>query len=136
MLVNFEQLSKDSMPNILWIWDMNKFKLASVLIQTSAIRCVAWEPRQPRLALCTNNNKLYMWSAQGCVAIEAPCEATFLIQSLKWMPNGTALVLVGKDHFCVAYFQPAQVERRATDVNKASQQNDEESSDTENSNSV
>ena len=30
----------DSMPNILWIWDMNKFRLTNVLIQTMAIKCI------------------------------------------------------------------------------------------------
>ena len=27
------------MPNIIWIWDMVKFKLTNVLIQTMAIKC-------------------------------------------------------------------------------------------------
>jgi hypothetical protein len=29
----------DSMPNILWIWDLIKFRLTNVLIQTMAIKC-------------------------------------------------------------------------------------------------
>ena len=29
----------DSMPNILWIWDLVKFRLTNVLIQTMAIKC-------------------------------------------------------------------------------------------------
>lgn len=97
------------MPNILWIWDMTKFKLTNVLIQTNAIRCVCWDPSQARLALCTNTNKLYMWSPQGCVAIEVPCEATFLIQSIRWCQankGGSSLLLIGKEHFCMAYIQP------------------------------
>lgn len=95
----------DSMPNILWIWDMKKFKLTNVLIQTMAVKCVSWDPRQNRLALCTNNNKIYMWSPQGCVSVEAPCEATFSIQTLKWNKDGQSIVLIGKDHFCVTYIQ-------------------------------
>lgn len=69
--------NKDSMPNILWIWDMNKFKLTNVLIQTMAIRCVCWDSKQSRLALCTNNNKIYMWSPQGCISVETPCEGWY-----------------------------------------------------------
>ena len=95
----------DSMPNILWIWDMSKFKLTNVLIQTMAIRHVCWDSRQCRLALCTNNNKVYMWSPQGCISVEAPCEATFLITALKWNPDGNSLILIGKDQFCVTYLQ-------------------------------
>jgi hypothetical protein len=46
-----------------------------------------------------------MWSPQGCISVETPCEATFLIQSIKFSPNGTSLILIGKDQFCVTYFQ-------------------------------
>ncbi len=95
----------DSMPNILWIWDMNKFKLTNVLIQTQSIKHVSWDPRQCRLALCTQNNKIYMWSPQGCISVEAPCEATFLIMTLKWNIDGNSLILIGKDQFCVTYLQ-------------------------------
>ncbi len=62
------------MPNILWIWDLVKFKLTNVLIQIMAVKCVCWDPRQARFALCTNNNKIYMWSPQGCISVETPCE--------------------------------------------------------------
>ncbi len=55
--------------------------------------------------MCTNNNKIYMWSPQGCISVETPCEATFLIQSLKWNHDGNSLVLIGKDQFCVTYLQ-------------------------------
>lgn len=95
----------DSMPNILWIWDMVKFKLANVLIQVMAVKCVSWDPKQARLALCTNNNKIYMWSPQGCISVETPCEASFTIQLIKWSYNGTSLILIGKDQFCVTYLQ-------------------------------
>lgn len=95
----------DSMPNIIWIWDMIKFKLTNVLIQTMAVKCVSWDPKQSRLALCTSNNKIYMWSPQGCISVETPCEATFLIQSIKWNHDGNSFILIGKDQFCVTYLQ-------------------------------
>lgn len=93
------------MPNILWIWDLTVFKLTNVLIQIMAVKCVSWDPKQARLALCTNNNKIYMWSPQGCISVETPCEATFLIQAIKWNKDGTSLILIGKDQFCVTYLQ-------------------------------
>ena len=33
-----------------------------------------WDPHQPRLALCTSSNKLYLWSPTGCVSVEVPAE--------------------------------------------------------------
>jgi len=107
----------DSMPNILWLWDMSKFKLANVLIQTQAIKHVTWDPRQCRLALCTNNNKIYMWSPQGCISVEAPCEATFLIVCVRWNADGNSLMLIGKDQFCVCYLQ-ANANSNTNDVNQ------------------
>lgn len=66
---------------------------------------VSWDPTQDRLALCTGNNKIYMWSPHGCISVETPCETSFLIQSLKWNRDGNSLMLVGKDRFCVVYLQ-------------------------------
>ena len=44
-----------------------------------------------------------MWSPQGCISVEVPCEATFLIQSIKWNRDGNSLTLISKDQFCVCY---------------------------------
>ena len=46
-----------------------------------------------------------MWTPQGCISVEAPCESTFLIQSIKWNHDGNSLVLIGKDQFCLTYLQ-------------------------------
>jgi hypothetical protein len=71
------------MPNILWIWSMIKFQLINILIQTHPIKCVSWDPYQVRLALCCGNNKVYMWSPQGCISVEVPCEGLFLFFLIK-----------------------------------------------------
>ena len=46
-----------------------------------------------------------MWTPQGCISVEAPCESTFLIQNIKWTQDGNSLVLIGKDQFCLTYLQ-------------------------------
>lgn len=102
------------MPNILWIWDMTKFKLMNVLIQISPIKCVSWDTNSVRLALCTGNNKIYMWSPQGCISVEAPCEATFTIQNIKWNQIDNNILLIGKDHFCVTYFSDDNVVKKSS----------------------
>lgn len=35
---------------------------------------IEWDPTQTRLALCTGNNKIYMWSPSGCLSVEVPGE--------------------------------------------------------------
>uniref|UniRef100_A0A669EYK9 WD repeat containing, antisense to TP73 n=1 Tax=Oreochromis niloticus TaxID=8128 RepID=A0A669EYK9_ORENI len=68
----------DNMASAVWVWNMQKMSLEAVLEQTSAVRCFQWDPRHPRLALCTGNTKLYLWSPGGCVAVQVPTEGNFL----------------------------------------------------------
>lgn len=67
-------LLTDNIPNAVWIWDVQKLKLCVVLEQLCAIQAFQWDPRQPRLALCTGNSKVYLWSPAGCVAVQVPME--------------------------------------------------------------
>ncbi|KAK3701374.1 hypothetical protein QZH41_008742, partial [Actinostola sp. cb2023] len=65
----------DNMPNAVWIWDVPNLCLAVLLLQSNPIKAMEWDPLQSRLALCTNNNKLYMWSPAGCVSVVIPSES-------------------------------------------------------------
>lgn len=93
----------DNMPNVVWIWDVVNLRLSVVLQQTNPVREIKWDPTQARLAICTANNKLYLWSPAGCVSVTVPVEASFTVQRLAWNPNGKSLVLIGTSHFCVCY---------------------------------
>lgn len=93
----------DNMPNTLWIWDIQRLTLCTVLIQGAAIKCIKWDPNRTRLALCTGTNKLYMWSPAGCLSVQVPVEGSFLVQSLKWSPEGNAILLLSKDQMCTCY---------------------------------
>ena len=94
----------DNMPNVLWIWDVTKLCLAVLLLQLNPIREFLWDPVQSRLAICTANSKLYLWSPAGCVSVSVPTESTFTVQRMIWHPSGTALALIGGTHFCICYF--------------------------------
>ncbi|XP_034027428.1 WD repeat-containing protein WRAP73-like [Thalassophryne amazonica] len=93
----------DSMASVLWVWEMQKSSLEAVLEHTAAVRCFQWDPRRPRLALCTGNSKLYLWSPTGCVCVPVPTENGFQVQSLIWHCGGDSLILLGKDHLCVCF---------------------------------
>lgn len=96
----------DNMPCAVWIWDVANLRLSVLLLQTSPVRELRWDPRQPRLALCTANSRLYLWSPAGCVSVTVPVEASgFTVQRLVWHPDGKSLALVGSTHFCVCYLQ-------------------------------
>ena len=93
----------DNMSAAVWVWDVAKLRLAALLLQTLPVREAKWDPRQARLAVCTGNNKLYLWSPAGCVSATVPGEANFAVQRLAWNPDGKSLALVGSSHFCVCY---------------------------------
>ncbi|CAL8252237.1 unnamed protein product [Arctogadus glacialis] len=93
----------DNMASVVWVWDMQKMSLEAVLEQTAAVRCFQWDPRRPRLALCTGTPRLYLWSPAGSVSVQVPSEGGFQVHALSWHSNGESLVLIGKDHLCLCY---------------------------------
>lgn len=82
----------DNMPQSLWVWDMQRLSLLAVLEQTAPVRCFVWDPRRPRLALCTGNTKVYLWSPAGCVSVNVPVEGMDRVspQCLPWHYNQTS----------------------------------------------
>lgn len=96
----------DNMPCCVWIWDIQKMRLSVVLEQMSPVRSFHWDPIQPRLAICTGNSKVYLWSPTGCVSVQVPVEGTFNVLSLAWHPLGEdSVLLMSKDHLCICYLE-------------------------------
>ena len=91
----------DSMPSVLWIWDIRHLELTAILVQKDPIRAAAWDPTCTRLVLCTGSSHLYMWTPSGayCVSIPFP---QFTITDLKWNSDGSCLLLKDKESFCCA----------------------------------
>ncbi|CAK8694465.1 unnamed protein product [Clavelina lepadiformis] len=95
----------DSMKTAVHIWSMLKLSLYVVLLQASPIKCARWDPHTSRLALCTGNDKLYLWSPSGSVSVQVPISATFHVHSLKWHPSAESLLLMSKDQMCICYLE-------------------------------
>ena len=93
----------DNMPCAVWVWDMVELGLAALLLQTTAVKDLSWDPTQPRLAIAAGNSRLYLWSPAGCVSVCVPCDPSFSLSRLAWHPSGTSLVLLSSSHFCVCY---------------------------------
>ncbi|NWQ83772.1 WRP73 protein, partial [Columbina picui] len=105
----FLATKNDNIPNAVWIWDIQKLKLFVVLEQLCAVQSFQWDPRQPRLAVCTGNSKVYLWSPAGCVAVQVPLEGDFQIVSLSWHTSGDSMALLSKDNFCMCYLEREEV---------------------------
>ncbi|XP_026546957.1 WD repeat-containing protein WRAP73-like, partial [Notechis scutatus] len=102
---SFLATKNDNLPNTVWIWDVQKMKLYGVLEHLGPIQHFHWDPKQPRLALCTGNTKVYLWSAAGCASVQIPMEGDFKVTSLCWHPSEDSLILLSKDNFCLCYLE-------------------------------
>ncbi|KAH6790477.1 Transducin/WD40 repeat-like superfamily protein [Perilla frutescens var. frutescens] len=91
----------DSMPTVLWVWDVQHLELAAILIQKDPIRAAAWDPTCPRLVVCTGSTNLYMWTPSGAYCINVPFPQ-FSVLDLKWNSDGSCLLLKDKESFCCA----------------------------------
>ncbi|KAG6497513.1 WD repeat-containing protein WRAP73-like isoform X1 [Zingiber officinale] len=89
----------DNMPTVLWIWDIRRLELVSVLVQKDPIRAVAWDPTCPRLVLCTGTPQLYMWTSTGACCVNIPLP-DFVVCDIKWNSDGSCLLLKDREWFC------------------------------------
>lgn len=92
----------DNIPNTLWVWDTKDLSLHSVLHQLAPIKQAKWDPTRARLALCTGSRTVYVWSPQGASCIQVPLPG-FSVNSLSWNADGSALLLLDRDVYCVAF---------------------------------
>lgn len=103
----------DNMPGTLWIWDIRRLALCTVMILNSPIKSVKWDPHQARLAVATGTSKLYMWSPAGSLSVEVPVEGSFNVQGLLWHTEGNTILLMSKDQMCVCYLTDNTAETAA-----------------------
>eukprot|EP00462_Mataza_sp_D1_P005949 CAMPEP_0175125378 /NCGR_PEP_ID=MMETSP0087-20121206/3284_1 /TAXON_ID=136419 /ORGANISM="Unknown Unknown, Strain D1" /LENGTH=553 /DNA_ID=CAMNT_0016407211 /DNA_START=41 /DNA_END=1699 /DNA_ORIENTATION=+ len=80
---NFLATRNDNMPKAVWVWDMRRLALSSVLKQQHLARDFAWDPSRNRLLLAANTAKLYMWSPEGCSVVDVP-GGDFVVRKLQW----------------------------------------------------
>ncbi|XP_066972762.1 WD repeat-containing protein WRAP73-like [Macrobrachium rosenbergii] len=93
----------DNMPATIWIWSIPKLMLKAVLVHVNPVKDFAWDPQQPRLAICTGTSHVYFWSPFGCLTVAVPGAPTLQISSLRWNPAGSRVALMGRDQFSVCF---------------------------------
>ena len=97
------------MEKIIYIWgnlieDNQSILYPQTVIETlEKITCIAWSPVATKLAICTNNDKLYLWSEQSILSIENPNDYRFNVKALKWSPDGKTLLLMNRTQMMVVF---------------------------------
>lgn len=92
----------EGMPAAVWIWDVARLELCSALIQKDQVRSFSWDPNQPRLAICTASDKVFLWAPGGASCVHVPLPG-FSASKLTWHPSGQSFALASKDAFCCAF---------------------------------
>lgn len=95
---------EDSKPNTVWIWETRKLQPFSLITHKMSVRAFKWNPVHCRLAICTGNSRVYLWSPDGASWVDIS-SARFSVKGLRWSPNGDCLILLGKEKFCCCYFE-------------------------------
>lgn len=95
----------ENMPTTVWVWDIQKLALCSVLSHRKPIKSIMWDPCRHRMCISTSNSKLYLWSPEGCSIVDVPLP-DFIVRKAEWSPDGNSLLLMDKTTFCCCYLVP------------------------------
>lgn len=114
----------DNMPRAVWVWDVARMALACVLDQLAPVRAVRWDPTSERLAIGTDNGKLYLWTPQGASIVDVPA-ASFNVRGIHWNADGNSLALVDRARFCCVYLHPEEEEEESEDDEEDEDDEDE-----------
>lgn len=97
------QTEPDSSINSKGLIPPNKQSPHSIIEQVSDVTCVAWNPKSEKLAICTGNDKLYLWTEESILSIENPNDCRFCINALRWSPDGKNLILMSKTQMLICF---------------------------------
>lgn len=92
----------DNMPNVAWVWDTARLRLASVVIHKAPVRALQWHPTRDTLAISTGSARIYFWAPTGASWVDVPAER-FIVRTIRWSPGGGALLLCSQDRMCCCY---------------------------------
>lgn len=100
----------DDRPQSLWIWDITRLELTSVLIHSSPVKTVTWDPSgAPRCAIACSSPSLAVWTPYGASYMPLPTAdaPSFKVSTVRWSADGeTVMVSDKKETAFAAYFAP------------------------------
>jgi WD40 repeat protein len=78
-------------PTYVWIWDMVKCQLNSLIQQREPVKDICWAPSCQNLNISSSNNKIFLWSLRGASVCQVPTmnqKDDFKVTQVAWNPNG------------------------------------------------
>lgn len=96
---SFLATKNDNMPKVLFVWDMNRMCLMTVLIHLNEVIDFKWSKSQFILFISTGNNKLYYFTLESCNIIEI--NQGFKNCSLLLSDNGKKMFIKDENNFVI-----------------------------------
>ena len=91
-------------PNVVWIWDIQRLCLNTLMIQKNEVTNLTWCPKTPTLNVSTANGKLYLWTIRVASVCQVPVNKdNFNVYSVQWNPNGKSFAALDKNGLVFVY---------------------------------
>ena len=97
-------------PHAVFIYDCMNFQLKSVLIHKNSVKNIEWCPTHTVCAICTGNNRVYLWTEEGASLCDLPfgifyVERELCVNKFLWSRSGMYLIIREKGNIVIAYPQ-------------------------------
>ncbi|CDW84361.1 wd repeat-containing protein wrap73 [Stylonychia lemnae] len=93
-------------PNVVWIWDLNRVCLNTVMIQKQEVEHIEFCPKTPTLNVSTGNGRLYLWTIRVASVCQVPVnKENFSVHHTSWNPNGKSFAALDKNGLVFVYPQ-------------------------------
>ncbi len=95
----------ESLPNVVFVWEMNTLKLHTVIVQLNGIKNLKWSPKENILLIVTDNSKLYTFTLDNVYIIELVSDMNnpFNASNLQWASDGKSFIVSDKKQMLIGH---------------------------------
>lgn len=94
----------DSLPQVVWVWDLQTVELHSFLVLLSPVKSLSWSPVTNHLLISSGQPRFFVWTQYQASIFETSPDGSQVggvqlgISKVKWHPKGTKIILSDKTH--------------------------------------
>jgi WD40 repeat protein len=88
---NFAASINEQTPTLVWVWDLVKMQLNSLIVQKESVKDISWSPNTLNLNISSSDAKIFLWSLRGasvCMVPPMTQKPNFSVTKSIWNPNG------------------------------------------------
>ena len=95
----------DSIPNAVFIWEVNTLKLNSVIVHIKNVKDFKWSPKENILIIVTENEKCYVFSLFNVYLVELVSDSQKGFQAIfiKWNNDGKSFIISDKKQMIIGH---------------------------------